>query len=58
VAKAAANVFLGVHGIEGEQASREAKGCDHLLGCRYFVAFLRDRQVSENDLVVAGERAQ
>ena len=58
MARAAANVFLGVHGIESEQASRQAKGCDHLLSCGYFVAFLRDRQVSEDDLVVAGERAQ
>ena len=58
MARAAAKVFLGVHGIEGEQASGQTKGCDHLLGCRYFVAFLRDRQVTENNLAVAGERAQ
>ena len=28
----AGNVFLGVHGVEGEQASGQAEGCDHLLG--------------------------
>ncbi len=32
VARAAANVFLGVHGAEGEQASGQAQSGDHVLG--------------------------
>ena len=32
MARAAANVFLGVHGAEGEQASGQAQSGDHVLG--------------------------
>src|SRR5487761_87868 len=53
VARAAANVFLGVHGVEGEQASGQSEGCDHVLGGGDFIAFLGDRQVAEDDLAVA-----
>lgn len=57
-ARAAAKVFLGVHGVQGEQALGQAKGCDHLLGGRDFIAFLVGRQMAEDDLPVAGEGAR
>ena len=58
MARATAKVFLSVHGVEGEQSSGQAKSCDHVLGGGDFIALLGDRQVAENDLAVAGERAQ
>ena len=58
VARAAAKVFLGVHGVKREQAPGQAEGRDHLLGGGDFIALLGDRQVAEDDLAVAGERAQ
>src|SRR5665811_2587878 len=42
----------------GEQAAGQAEGGDHLLGGGDLVAFLRNRQVAENDLAVGGKGAQ
>ena len=47
-----------MHGVEGEQASGQAECGDHVLGGGDFIALLGDRQVAEDDLAVAGERAQ
>lgn len=47
-----------MHGIEGEQAPGQAEGGDQILGGGDFVALIVDRQVAENDLVIAGECAQ
>ena len=52
------NVFLGVHGVEGEQASGQTQSGDHVLGAEDFIAFLGDHQVAEDDLTIAGEGAQ
>lgn len=49
---------MTVHGVQGEQASGQAEGRDHLLGGGDFVAFLRNRQMAEDDLAVGGEGAQ
>lgn len=58
MARAISNAFLTVHGIPGEQAAGQAEGGDHLLGGGDLVAFLRNRQVTENDLAIGGEGAQ
>ncbi len=54
MARAAVNVFLGVHGVEGEQAPGQAECRDHFLSGGDFIALLGDRQVAEDDLAVAG----
>ena len=41
MARAAAKIFFGVHGVKGEPASGQAKGRDPVLGgedFRYYVA--------------------
>src|SRR5674476_933927 len=58
VSRAISKVFLTVHGIQGEQAAGQAEGGDHLLGGGDLVAFVRNRQVAENDLAVGGKGAQ
>ena len=58
MSRAISKVFLTVPGIQGEQAAGQAEGGDHLLGGRDLVAFLRNRQVAENDLAVGGKSAQ
>ena len=58
MSRAVLKVFLTVHGIQGEQAAGQAEGGDQILGGWDLVAFLRNRQVTENDLAVGGEGAQ
>ena len=45
-------------GIQDEQAAGQAEGGDHLLGGGNLIAFLRNRQVAENDLAAGGMRAE
>src|SRR5271155_471786 len=58
VFNAASNVFLAVHGVECEQAAGQAELHDERLRRRDLVAFVRYRQMAENDLVVDGEGAE
>lgn len=58
MARASTKVFLGVHGVESEQATGQAQRRNHLLGGGNLVALLCNRQMAENDLAVGGKGAQ
>lgn len=52
------NVFLTVHGVQGEQTPAQVQCRDHFLGGGDFVALLRDRQMAEYDLAIDIKGAQ
>ncbi len=58
MSRAISNVFLTVHGVQGEQTPGQAQRRDHGLGGRNLVALLGDRQMAKNDLPVGGKGAQ
>ena len=58
MSRAISNVFLTVHGVEGEQTPGQAQRRDHGLGGGNLVALFGDRQMAEDNLAVGGKGAQ
>ena len=57
MSRAISNVFLTVHGVEGEQTPGQAQRRDHSLGGWNLVALFGNRQMAENDMAVGGKGA-